>query len=388
MPQINRIRIINFSYNNDKRHIIDESFNFYRGENALLSLKNGGGKSVLIQLIMQPLIPMIKIQGRSIKDFFKRKKTPTYVLVEWKLDDMGGYLLTGICISNREVQVRENQDTENSIKYFTFTTQYSDSNRYDIENIPLCKREGNNIFIVPFKEAADLIQEKSRDSKFDIEYYAQDDGSRYGTNLMSFNISQDEWRNIIAKINSDEGGVIEIFEKCKTAQQLMHEWMIKTVEKVIYKDREDHRKLELMLENLVEEMIGNEQFIHEKSVLEQFLNQMGEFGIELEELIKGFDEQSKVEIELSVMHRYLAVENVKTLEIIDQNNEAVEEENRIIKMIDLEYRSLGFYEWKDKFDKLQLEHEDIIEKLSVTNSRLEEIATQRDVQRAAEIMQT
>ena len=29
MPQINRIRIINFSYNNDKRHIIDESFNFY-----------------------------------------------------------------------------------------------------------------------------------------------------------------------------------------------------------------------------------------------------------------------------------------------------------------------------------------------------------------------
>src|SRR5665647_281724 len=355
MPQINRIRIINFSYNNDKRHIIVESFNFYRGENALLSLKNGGGKSVLIQLIMQPLIPMVKIQGRSIKDFFKRKKTPTYVLVEWKLDDMGGYLLTGICISNREVQVRENQDTENSIKYFTFTTQYSDSNRYDIENIPLCKREGNNIFIVPFKEAADLIQEKSRDSKFDIEYYAQDDGSRYGTNLMSFNISQDEWRNIIAKINSDEGGVIEIFEKCKTAQQLMHEWMIKTVEKVIYKDREDHRKLELMLENLVEEMIGNEQFIHEKSVLKQFLNQMGEFGIELEELIKGFDEQNKVEIELSVMHRYLAVQNVKTLEIIDQNNETVEEENRIIRMIDLEYRSLGFYEWKDKFDKLQLE---------------------------------
>lgn len=385
MPQINRIRIINFSYNNDKRHIIDESFNFYRGENALLSLKNGGGKSVLIQLIMQPLIPMVKIQGRSIKDFFKRKKTPTYVLVEWKLDDMGGYLLTGICISNREVQVRENQDTENSIKYFTFTTQYSDSNLYDIGNIPLCKREANNIFIVPFKEAADLIQEKSRDSKFDIEYYAQDDGTRYGTNLMSFNISQDEWRNIIAKINSDEGGVIEIFEKCKTAQQLMHEWMIKTVEKVIYKDREDHRKLELMLENLVEEMIGNEQFIHEKSVLEQFLNQMGEFGIELEELIKGFDEQNKVEIELSVMHRYLAVENVKTLGIIDQNREAVEEENRIIRMIDLEYRSLDFYEWKDKFDRLQLEHEDIIEKLSVTNSRLEGITRQRDAQKVAEI---
>jgi len=44
MPRINRIRIINFSYNNDSRHIQDETFNFHGGENALLSLANGGGK--------------------------------------------------------------------------------------------------------------------------------------------------------------------------------------------------------------------------------------------------------------------------------------------------------------------------------------------------------
>lgn len=40
MPRINRIRIINFSYNNDSRHIQDETFNFHGGENALLSLAN------------------------------------------------------------------------------------------------------------------------------------------------------------------------------------------------------------------------------------------------------------------------------------------------------------------------------------------------------------
>ena len=42
MPKINRIRIVNFSYNNNNRHIMDESFNFYGGENVLLSLANGG----------------------------------------------------------------------------------------------------------------------------------------------------------------------------------------------------------------------------------------------------------------------------------------------------------------------------------------------------------
>ncbi|MDR3587589.1 MAG: hypothetical protein P4L59_20095 [Desulfosporosinus sp.] len=44
MPRISRIRIINFSYNNDSRHIQDETFNFHGGENALLSLANGGGR--------------------------------------------------------------------------------------------------------------------------------------------------------------------------------------------------------------------------------------------------------------------------------------------------------------------------------------------------------
>lgn len=385
MPQINRVRIINFSYNNDKRHIMDEKFNFYRGENALLSLKNGGGKSVLVQLMLQPIIPLIKIQGRSIKDFFKRKKTPAYVLIEWKLEDMGGYLLTGICIANREAQTRENQDTENSIKYFTFTAQYSESNLYDIENIPLCKRETNCLFVLPFKEASVLIQEKSRDNKFDIEYYSQDDGVRYNTDLMSFNLSSDEWKNIIARINSDEGGVIEIFEKCKTAQQLMHEWMIKTIEKVIYKDREDYRKLEMMLENLVEEMIGNEQYIHEKSVLEQFLNRIGEFSEELEVLIKGFDKQNKTEVEMVLMHSYLAVQTIKLIEMIEQNNAAIEEQNRVLKHINLEERSLEYYKWKDEFDRLYQEHEVIIEKLNITNGSLTETIRRRDTQKVAGI---
>ncbi|HYE10198.1 MAG TPA: hypothetical protein VEF53_08460 [Patescibacteria group bacterium] len=223
MPQINRIRIINFSYNNDKRHIIDEKFDFYKGENALWSLSNGGGKSVLVQLIMQPIIPMVKLQGRNIRDFFKKRKPPTYVLIEWKLDDMGGYLLTGICIASREVQVRESQDVENSIKYYTFTSHYRDSNLFDIKHIPLAKRDTNIIDIMPFKKSSELIQEGSRNSKYTINYYGQDDSARYSSDLGTYNISQDEWRNIIAKINSDEGGVIEIFEKCKTAQQLMNE---------------------------------------------------------------------------------------------------------------------------------------------------------------------
>ena len=77
MPSINRIRIINFSYNHDSRHIVDETFNFHGGENALLNLSNGGGKSVLVQLFLQVIVPMAKIQGRNIASFSVKK--PAYL---------------------------------------------------------------------------------------------------------------------------------------------------------------------------------------------------------------------------------------------------------------------------------------------------------------------
>ena len=64
MPQIRRIRIVNISYNNGKRLIPDELFdltdeNGSAGLNTLISLINGGGKSVLVQLMMQPYLSAI-----------------------------------------------------------------------------------------------------------------------------------------------------------------------------------------------------------------------------------------------------------------------------------------------------------------------------------------
>lgn len=63
MPTINKIRIVNYAYNDDKRLIIDETFDFH-GKNGMMHLLNGGGKTVLIQAIMQPFIPLSKLGVR------------------------------------------------------------------------------------------------------------------------------------------------------------------------------------------------------------------------------------------------------------------------------------------------------------------------------------
>ena len=77
MPQINKIRIVNFNYNDGNRFIPDELYDLSsdKGEalNSLFNLNNGGGKTVLVQLMMQPVHPRAMAGGRHIEDYFGRQ---------------------------------------------------------------------------------------------------------------------------------------------------------------------------------------------------------------------------------------------------------------------------------------------------------------------------
>ena len=359
MPQINRIRIINFTYNNNNRQIIDETFDFYQGENALLSLKNGGGKSVLVQLLFQPIIPKAKLMGRRIEDFFIGKKTPTYVLIEWKLEDKGGYLLTGIGLANRESQVRDQDEGNNSLKYFTFTSNYHKSNMFDIENVPLIQKQFDRLYIEDYKEARKMMASKEKDLDFKIRFFADEDRLEYGKHLASYNISQDEWQSIVLKINESEGGVIEIFEKCRTSQQLMNEWILKTVEKVVYKDQDDQKKLEQMLENLVEEMITNEQYIHEKDIYEGFLRQANQYLEKLNELVVSLDSEDELKRQISGLYYYLQNEINKMKKEKVEADQIIASSEKELNTIDLEERSKEFY---DVLDRVKILSESFSEK--------------------------
>ena len=50
MSKIQTVRLINIGYNNNAMRISDECFHM-NGESTLLSLRNGGGKSVLVQMM-------------------------------------------------------------------------------------------------------------------------------------------------------------------------------------------------------------------------------------------------------------------------------------------------------------------------------------------------
>ena len=102
LPKINRFRIVNFRYDDDRKYIANEIYEFDT-KNSLINLENGGGKSVILQLALQVVLPNTNMGSRRFSDYFKVGASPTHILVEWKLDGtMGEYLLTGICVSKMQ----------------------------------------------------------------------------------------------------------------------------------------------------------------------------------------------------------------------------------------------------------------------------------------------
>lgn len=355
MPRINRIRIVNFSYNNDSRHIIDETFNFHGGENALLNLANGGGKSVLVQLILQPVVPEVRIQGRHVADFFRKAKLPAYVMIEWKLDGAGGYLLTGIGIA--PAQTTGTDETRHRIRYFTFTSKYTSSNAFDVAHIPVVSRTGVVLDVLPLREARNLIADREKKDPYSVRCFAEDDGERYGRYLAEFGIAQEEWRTVITKINDSEGGLEEIFHKCKTGGQLLNDWIITTVEKAMFRNKSEFRRLEEMLTNLVDEVIENERFILEKQLFDGFLVSFREQVEGLAGLLRGIDNQKTLAGRLLALHAHLSVAATALHERLEQGKQEIEECRAVEHRVRLEERSHAYWtghsEYKDASGRLR-----------------------------------
>ena len=113
MPLINKCRIVNFRYNDGKRLIADELFDFCNSSNnsianTLIDMANGVGKTVMVQLMLQPIIPNASVSGRKIQTYFRNSSDHSYILLEWQKDNSNEKLLTGIAMEAGEEIVNDN----------------------------------------------------------------------------------------------------------------------------------------------------------------------------------------------------------------------------------------------------------------------------------------
>jgi len=234
MPHINRIRVNNVKYNFGTQ-FYDDFIMRFDGKNALYDLANGGGKSVLMLLLLQNLIPNCTLDDKQpIEKLFRTGEGSTTIhsLIEWKLDeylveDDFKYMLTGFCARKAREDSNENVKDAASIDYFNYVIFYREYNDNDIINLPLSNAR-ERITYSGLK--AYLKELGSKDYSLKIATF--DRKGEYQQFISRYGLYESEWE-IIRGINKTEGHVRTYFEtNYRTTRKVVEDLLI---EKIIQK---------------------------------------------------------------------------------------------------------------------------------------------------------
>lgn len=229
MPHINRIRVNNVKYNFGTQSYEDFCLKPF-GHNMLYDLANGGGKSVLMLLMLQTVLPNCSLDDKQpLEKLFRTGdgSQTIHSLVEWKLDVadvVNGfrYMTTGFC-ARKAQNAEEGQKETASIDYFNYCIFYRDYNANDICNLPLVKNKEK----ITYTGLRKYLKELARDPSLIVRLF--DKKGEYQAFLADYGLYESEWE-IIRGINKTEGHVRAYFEtNYRTTRKVIEELLIEEI---------------------------------------------------------------------------------------------------------------------------------------------------------------
>lgn len=388
MPQISKIRIVNFNYNDGNRFIPDELYDLTSptsGEalNTLFNLNNGGGKTVLVQLMMQPVHPKSMAGGRRIEDYFSHTGDHSYILLEWNLDGSKEKLLTGISIAASSSASKEENQRGNSIKYYTFTTRYETHSAYSISSLELSYNENGNYVPARF----DYVREKAKISRGTLAYYSSDDAVKWAEYLAEYGIYRSEWESVIEVLNKDEGGLNQYFDEAKTSDKLLAKFFIPAIEQKLMSvaSKGADCSLETMLINYAKKITDKESVIRQRDVNKKLLEDLEDVSKMSNELYNANDtfviHVSETRGFAATLSRHIHEADAAAGRI----NQEIEVQKALISNIEYEKKSKDYYNAVTRYDQAKEALEAACAILEQSKAALEAKKHEEDVLQCAKI---
>ena len=233
MPSINRIRVNNVKYNFGTQQYDDFTMRMY-GKNTLYDLANGGGKSILMLLLLQNLIPNCTLDEKQpVEKLFRAGggNTVIHSLIEWRLDEADvkdgyRYMTTGFCARKAKDAADAGEVLKDaaSIEYFNYCIFYKEYNKNDIVNLPLS--EGNER--ITFNGLKNYLKELGhRDMSLEVRIF--DKKGEYQRFISGYGLHESHWE-IIRGINKTEGHVRTYFEtNYRTTRKVVEDLLIEEI---------------------------------------------------------------------------------------------------------------------------------------------------------------
>lgn len=362
MPQINRIRVNNVKYNFGTQYYDDFMMRF-NCSNTIYDLANGGGKSLLMLLLLQNIIPNCTLDEKQpIEKLFRAGSGNTVIhsLIEWKLDscymkDNFKYMTTGFCArkargeqENEESFLSENVPddavqtgairTNSSIEYFNYCIFYREFGDNDIKNLPLVSN-GERITYNGLKAYLRELEKKD----FGVSVKIFERKGDYQSFLSQYGIFESQWE-IIRGINKTEGHVRTYFEtNYRTSRKVVEDLLIEEIIQKSFNNRlgvdNDEGKMAQTLMDIKDKLVelskkraGINSYDSQMAVISGFADYVSTFS----DLYKRKQELEKKFYDLLAACKYEVIaqeKNSASLDnLIDKMNEEMELEHKNIQI--------------------------------------------------------
>jgi hypothetical protein len=230
MPKVNRIRVCNIKLDKGDKVFGDKTFNLY-GNNSIFILENGGGKTSLIQMVLQVVLPnYASSEKRMLKNTVLKDNT-VHIAVEWIPDDENyEKFITGYAFHNYGGKLQGNEKKK-QYDYFNYIIETDYAGAPKLEEIEF----------VQYGKVT-RIDELKRELKKLKGVQTFDTNSEYQDVLKQYGLLESEWKNI-AKVNGEEGGVKEFFQKTATTKNLIEKLFIPSLLGSFFESEEERKAI-------------------------------------------------------------------------------------------------------------------------------------------------
>lgn len=356
MPKLNASRIVNLTYNNKSENavnkIVNETFEM-NGEHTLNLLRNGGGKTVQIQMLMSPFVSAKyrNLGSRTFEDYFTDEKNPTYIATEWLLEN-NDKVLIGLAV--KKSSSISDEDNSKGLDIMSYVYEYNDVNdEFSIRNMPFARQTETGYTVLSMSEAEDLFKKLKSKNKFTFDYFnlnVDSNRSRYYKKLRSYSIEPTEWESLMRTINQDEGGLSKLFENAKTESALIESWFLKNIHVKLNKENEVIKEMGKSIKQYINNKVSKQNLIDTLKGIEDY-NQYSEKILDVNEKYKdSIDKKNKKEKEIEELMIFNHQESNKLNNTLNECEENKNQLNRKLSKSKYEQESYEYYKAVSKME--------------------------------------
>lgn len=234
MPKLSKARFVHLEYNWKKSVVSDLTLDF-RSENTLLKMENGGGKSVMTQMLLSAYLPARKrnFNNRPFADYFSGTQ-PTFLLQEWSKDDDAGFFCVGQMIhQSTSAKEEDGADEDRRLDHFAWIAEYQkQDDPLSIEAMPLIGTDAKGRKVhLKYSEGKTLLEKLTKEKPavfrlYNISYSAQ--RKAYMERLEHLGLRQSEMIQL-RDFNQEESGISTFNKTFNTEDKLIRRVLIPAV---------------------------------------------------------------------------------------------------------------------------------------------------------------